>query len=478
MFRRNLIAVAVALTCAMPAYAQDAELAKIRGEIKQMRDSYEKRIQELEKRLSEAESKAGKAETTANKAEQSAGRAEGAVVAASAASGAGRSAENSFNPAMSLILQGSYARTSRDPNQYRINGFVPSGGEVGPPKRSFGLNETELNFSANIDPYFRGVAIAALAPEGGIAVEEAYFQTLALPEGLTLKGGRYFSGLGYLNEQHQHAWDFRDAPLPYKAFLGNQYKQDGVQLKWLAPTDLFMEVGAELAAGDRYPGSAQNKNGIGSSSLFGHLGGDIGVSTAWRAGLSHLWTSPKDRSYTDTDVLGGTVTNSFTGRAKLLALDGVLKWAPNGNATERNFKLQGEYFRLKQDGTLTYDDTAQTTPQFGTLRSGNLQTDQSGYYLQGVWQFYPRWRVGYRYDALRYGTLNNGVLAAGPTAADMPLLANHSPSRNTLMLDFSATEFSRFRLQLAADKSRIGVTDNQVMLQYIHSLGAHGAHKF
>jgi len=95
-----------------------------------------------------------------------------------------------------------------------------------------------------------------------------------------------------------------------------------------------------------------------------------------------------------------------------------------------------------------------------------------------VWQFYPRWRVGYRYDALRYGTLNNGVLAAGPTAADMPLLANHSPSRNTLMLDFSATEFSRFRLQLAADKSRSGAADNQIMLQYIHSLGAHGAHKF
>ncbi len=474
MFRRNLIAVAVALTCVVPAYAQDAELAKIRGEIKQMRESYEKRIQELEKRLSEAESKAGKAETAANKAEQSAGRAEGAVVAASSASGAGRSAENAFNPAMSLILQGSYARTSRDPNQYRINGFVPPGGEIGPPKRSFGLNETELNFSANIDPYFRGVAIAALAPEGGIEVEEAYFQTLALPDGLTLKGGRYFSGLGYLNEQHQHAWDFRDAPLPYKAFLGNQYKQDGVQLKWLAPTDLFMEVGAELAAGDRYPGSTQNKNGIGSSSLFGHLGGDIGDSMAWRAGLSHLWTSPKDRSYTDTDVLGGTVTNSFTGRAKLLALDGVLKWAPNGNSTERNFKLQGEYFRLKQDGTLTYNDTAGSAV-FNSV-SGALQTDQSGYYLQGVWQFYPRWRVGYRYDALGYGTVNNGV--AGPAAANFPLLANYSPSRNTLMLDFSATEFSRFRLQVAADKSRPGATDNQIMLQYIHSLGAHGAHKF
>ncbi len=476
MFKRNLIAVAVALTCAAPAFAQDAELAKIRGEIKQMRDSYEKRIQELEKRLSDAETKAGKAETAAGKAEQSAGKAESAAVSAASANNAGRSAENTFNPAMSLILQGTYARTSRDPNQFRITGFAPSGGEVGPPKRSFGLNETELNFSANIDPYFRGVAIMAVAPEGGIEVEEGYFQTSALPSGFTLKGGRFFSALGYQNEQHQHAWDFRDAPLPYKAFLGNQLKQDGVQLKWLAPTDLFLEFGGEIASGDKFPGSNQNKNGIGGSSLFGHLGGDIGESTAWRAGVSHLWTSPKDRSYTDTDSLGGTVTNTFTGSTKLLAVDGVLKWAPSGNSTYRNFKLQGEYFRFKQDGTLTYNDSAGSAV-FNSV-SGALQTDQSGYYVQGVWQLYPRWRVGYRYDALRYGSVNNGVLGLGPTAVDMPVLASHNPTRNTLMLDFSATEFSRFRLQLAADKSRLGVTDNQVLLQYIHSLGAHGAHKF
>ena len=155
MFKRKLIAVAIALACAAPALAQDADLAKIRGEIKELRDAYEKRIRELERRLTEAEAKAanaevatgkaetaaGKAEAAANKAEQSAGRAESAVAPPAGGSGA-RSAENAFNPAVSLILQGSYARTSRDPNQFRITGFMPSGGEVGPPKRSFGPNET------------------------------------------------------------------------------------------------------------------------------------------------------------------------------------------------------------------------------------------------------------------------------------------------------------------------------------------------
>jgi hypothetical protein len=92
----------------------------------------------------------------------------------------------------------------------------------------------------------------------------------------------------------------------------------------------------------------------------------------------------------------------------------------------------------------------------------------------------PQWRVGYRHDRLNFGSVNNGIVLnrLGPSAADFPVLTPHDPTRNTLMLDWSPTEFSRVRLQFAQDKSRFGATDNQVFVQYIHSLGAHGAHKF
>jgi hypothetical protein len=293
-----------------------------------------------------------------------------------------------------------------------------------------------------------------------------------------VKGGRFFSGLGYLNEQHQHAWDFQDAPLAYKAFLGNQLRQDGVQLKWIAPTDLFIELGAELSSGDRFPGSDRNKNGVGGSALLAHLGGDIGDSYAWRTGVSYLKTSPSGRSYQDTDALGGAVTNSFTGNAKLWVADAILKWSPHGNPTYNNFKLQGEYFRFTQDGSLTYNDTVGSAV-FGPV-TGPFDATQSGWYTQGAWQFLPTWRIGYRYDRLNYGSVNNGIVnnGLGPRAADFPLLANYSPTRNTLMVDWSPTEFSRIRLQFASDKSRLGLTDNQVLVQYLYSLGAHGAHKF
>jgi hypothetical protein len=46
------------------------------------------------------------------------------------------------------------------------------------------------------------------------------------------------------------------------------------------------------------------------------------------------------------------------------------------------------------------------------------------------------------------------------------------------MFDYSPSEFSRLRLQLARDQSRPGVTDNQIFLQYIMSLGTHAAHSF
>ena len=91
--------------------------------------------------------------------------------------------------------------------------------------------------------------MAALTPENEIEVEEAFFQTLALGRGFTLKGGRFLSGIGYQNEIHQHAWDFQDAPLAYKAFLGGKLNDDGIQLRWLAPTELFLELAPSSGAG-------------------------------------------------------------------------------------------------------------------------------------------------------------------------------------------------------------------------------------
>ena len=451
--------------------ATEDELKELREQVRQLKESYEKRIAALENRLQQTEQAAGKAEAVATKAETTAYQA--AVQASSRPAG-----ENALNPAISLILNGTYGNLSNDPAKYKINGFVPTLGEVSPPNRGLSLGESELAFSANIDPYFRGTLIASVAPDNTIGIEEGYLQTIGLSNGFTIKAGRFFSGVGYQNEIHAHAWDFTDAPLASKIFLGNQLSDDGVQVKWVAPTDLYFDVGAEAGRGRNFPGGpdgGRSKNGFGSGTLFAHLGGDIGASTAWRVGLSHLQTSPQDRIYDDLDSTGTSVTNSYTGKSRLWVMDGILKWAPNGNPVERNFKLQGEYFRRSESGNLTYDTGAVSQ---GT-RTGGYDSNQSGWYLQGVYQFIPQWRAGYRYDRLNAGTTNIGLVNSGAlTAADFPILNAYNPTRNTFMVDWSPSEFSRLRLQFARDRSQFGATDNQAFVQYIMSLGAHGAHKF
>ncbi len=371
-----------------------------------------------------------------------------------------------FNPEISLTLQGTAASIQQDPETYRITGFAPSGGEVGPPRRGLSLAESELAIGGNVDPYFRGQLVAALTPEDEIEVEEAFFQTLSLGRGFTFKGGRFLSGIGYLNPIHQHAWDFHDAPFAYKAFLGGRLNDDGVQAKWVAPADFLIELGVEAGRGRSFPATDPNRNAAGAWSAFAHVGGDL-----WRAGLSYLRVKPNDRAFEDSDALGGAATQSFTGESKLWIADVVVKW--------RELKVQAEYFRRKESGQLTFDDSG-GSGVFGSLTDAYSST-QSGWYLQAVYRFLPHWRGGYRYDRLDHGTVSNGIVenGLGPTAADFPLLVtDHNPTRNTLMVDWSPTEFSRVRLQYAEDKARFGVTDNQVVLQYILSLGAHGAHRF
>jgi hypothetical protein len=482
MHRKTLCAMALAVAWSVPlaARAQDAELAKIRDEIRQMKDAYEKRIEALEKRLQETEAKAGKAETAASKAEDTANQA--AVQASNRPQ-----AESALNPGISAILNGVYSNLKQDPTPqsptaprgFRINGFVPTMGEVGPGRRGLSLGESELGFTSNIDHMFRGTLIASISPDNdSIGVEEGYIQTIGLSNGLTLKAGRFFSAVGYQNQIHAHAWDFTDAPLANKVFLGNQLNEDGIQFKWVAPTDLYIDLGLELGRGRAFPASTdggRNKNGFGSGNFFTHLGGDIGSSLAWQAGLSHLRTSPQNRTYDDFDSTGTVVTNNFSGRTRLWALDGILKWAPNGNPTYTNLKLQGEYFRRSENGSLTYDTTASS---FGTQTDG-YASRQSGWYAQAVYQFMPEWRVGYRYDRLNAGTTSIGLVNAGAlAAADFPILAGYNPKRSTFMVDWSPSEFSRVRLQFARDYSRMGIPDNQIFLQYIVSMGAHGAHKF
>lgn len=375
---------------------------------------------------------------------------------------------NAFNPDIALILSGTYINLQRAP-ALPPTGFAMSPNNNGY-SRGFALKESELSLSADIDPQFRGMATLALAPAGGVTVENAFVQTTTLGSGFNFKFGRYFSGLGYLNELHAHAWDFSDQPLVYRVLWDNQLSEDGVQLKWLAPTDTFIELGGELGSGRGYPGSNPQKNGAASRVLFVHAGDDVGVSHSWRMGASLHQTRQQNWLSSNVPDQQGTlngVSDAFSGNVRTWGLDFVWKYAPTGNSTVTNLKLQAEYFRRRQDGLLTYNTT-------GANVTDTYRLTQSGWYAQGVYQFTPGWRVGLRYDRLAPGNAQVGALNATNVISNY----GYQPSRGTAMLDYSPSEFSRLRLQLSRDLSRQGLPDNQLFLQYIMSMGAHGAHAF
>ena len=442
-----------ALAAASPAFA-DADLDALRAEIKDMKASYEARIRALEARLQSAETSTADAALNAGNA--------------AAQNEAAPSATQRFNPDISLILQGGYAHLDEG-GERRLSGFLAAGHDHGTP-RGFSLDHTELVMSASIDPYFRGYFNLALLDEE-VAIEEAWFQTTALGHGVSLKGGRFLSGLGYQNQQHPHAWDFADNALMYRALFGEAYGNDGVQLKWVAPTDLFVEFGFEAGRGANFPGTDRDRNGAGSYALFGHLGGDVGASNSWRAGVSYLRAKASERDSELEDLNDVTAETLFSGASKTWVADFVWKWAPDGNAAERNFKFAAEYFRRSERGSLLCEDN---TGAGGACVGSDdaYRSRQSGFYAQAVYQFMPRWRTGYRYDRLDPGTIDFGANSAFLPASTQP------PTRHSLMLDYSPSEFSRLRLQYSQDKSMENLSENQWFVQYIHSLGSHGAHTF
>jgi hypothetical protein len=455
------ISVLLALMASVPARADDA--AALRAELDAVKAEYAARLKSLEERIAQLESQAA---TTAAAAEVA---PEPAPPAPASGASNGLAA---FNPAMSVILSGTYTNLDEDPADFHIAGFMPSGGEMGPGERGFSLGESELTLSANVDPYFFGNVTAAITGEDEISVEEAFFRTTALRDGFTVKGGRFFSGLGYVNEVHAHAWDFVDQPLVYQAFLGGQYAQNGVQLKWVAPTDLFLELGLESGSGERFPGTRRDVNGLNGFVAFAHAGYDIGDSASWRAGLSYLRQNSDDRRFDTTDALDTPIVDSFSGTSRLWVADFVYKWAPHGNATDRYLKVQGEYLHRTESGDLTFDAD-------GAALADGYRGSQWGAYLQTVYQFRPRRRAGLRYDYLDSGNSRIGLVDSGAlAAADFPALLGATPTRTTVMLDWSPSEFSRMRAQYAWDDARDSERDGQFFLQYLYSLGAHGAHKY
>ncbi len=370
------------------------------------------------------------------------------------------------NPAISAVLDGYYQSTER-PMSERVEGF--------------GLGHTEVAMSANIDDMFYGKLTAVIEMHDGeteLGLEEAFIQTMAMPYGLSMRAGRFLSDIGYLNNQHVHTDAFSDRPAAYRAFLGSHYFDDGLRVSYVAPTDLYWTMGAEAFKGDSM--QAADEHGerdyktIGVYTAFTKIGGDAGLNGSWQAGLSYLrnengrMTAEEHEDHPEVQEEHDhehSHSAQYTGENTYVA-DFVYKWAPNGNYKYQHLTLSGEYFRVTDFKPLEehHDDH-----DAHDAHGDEGKDYQDGWYLSGVYQFSPKWSAGVRYGQVDTQLMHDDHFDPQKLKETEVSLAWHHSHFSTVRLQYTNQQGTNFE----------GIEDDNVItLQYVMTLGAHGAHQF
>lgn len=423
-----------------------------------------------------------------------------AIPAAHAETSQAVTSGSAFNPQISLILNGFYYHDDRRGQGAEmieeaagiLHGVHAEEGHGGQ-DNGFNLGESELVLAATVDPYLDGRLIAVLA-DGEAEVEEAWLQTRMLPAGLTVKAGKFRSGIGYQNEQHPHVWDFADQNLAYRALIGDEGLGDaGVQLTWLAPLPIYTLIGTEVLQGgeqERFGALVDeeltadtttvtdplpaHRAGPRLATAFVKIAPDLGTEHALQLGLSVARARQAQQLIDEDETTQSGDEYALDGKHDLTGLDVVYKFDSAGEYGQGDIKVAAEYLRLKKTMTVTGADAGAIGAGGNAVAVGDRVTgSQDGYYVSAVYGFAPRWQLGLRYDV---GGASNDLTEAGAKTSF------GESKRSTLALTFFPSEYSRFRLQVADGKiaNEAGGRENlqQVVLQYTLSLGPHGAHKF
>ena len=322
------------------------------------------------------------------------------------------------------------------------------------------MHESEVGLQAVIDPYARGDVFITFG-EQGVSLEEGYFTFTSLPGSLQLKVGKMRAAFGRVNTMHNHILPWTDRPLVTQNLVGGEDGIDdaGLSLSRIipAPKDIFLEGTAQLFRGD-------------SANVF---------QASRRSDLStveHL-RAYRDLSESANLDLGGSFARGHSpfggGTNQLVGLDATLRWKPLRRAIYHSFVGRGELVWAHTD----------LLPSFlpGDRNVGPLRNVRPfGYYVSGDYQLGRRWFLGGRFDRSQRGQClqtnpETTITQCGDFAPSGPLLTDTGGS---LLLTYWPSEFSQIRGQLRHTRYGEGRIANEVLFQFILSMGAHGAHPF
>jgi hypothetical protein len=325
---------------------------------------------------------------------------------------------------------------------------------VGTRDQGLQLGHSDLSVSGPLGKNFQAQLTATFETEGGElqkTIEEAWLETKALPYGLQVRGGRFASQIGYLNQQHPHADDFVERPLLYRAFFGGHLNDDGLRLNWTAPTDMYLMLGIEGFHGKRFIADVVNIPGqVGMTTLVAKMGDDLSRSQSWQLGLSHIRNEREAlvEEHVEGEAHAHAHGAQYTG-GKTWMMDATWKWAPNGNNRDQQVRVTFE----------TAWVYAHNSDAAGDMHHAHA--------LALAWRLNPNWEVGARTDWLRVNAPD-----------DESRLCEYA-----LMLAWKPSHMQTLRLQYTTQRGATGdaflnASKDSVQLQYVLSFGAHGAHSF
>ena len=406
------------------AQAQEvrAELDKLRQEFEAVRDAYGARLAALEAKLTAIGAPAPDVPGAVAPAAPTAVPAEVQVPAGAAGSG---------GPSGALPVYGNASAMSKifNPDIAVIGNFVGVAGEnTVNPSPALALEEAEATFQAIVDPYARADFFLAFSPEG-VEIEEGFLTLTSLPGGFLAKIGKLKQQVGKVNTLHPHSLAWVDKPLMVQNLFGGD---EGLADSGLSVSKLIMNPWIFLeATGELYQGS--------SGVFQSYQRSDV----SWAGRLRGY----RDVTESTNIDVGGSVaygTNDagpdFTTR--LVGIDATFRYRPLRRAIYRRLQGRTELFwsRRGQEG-------------------GN--SSAFGMYASGEYQFARRWFGGARYD--------------WSERAYDAALADKGPS---LVLTYWPSEFSQIRGQYRRTRYAEGTTANEFLIQFLFSIGAHGAHVF
>lgn len=311
-----------------------------------------------------------------------------------------------------------------------IGNFIAAGGhntvDAG---RAASLEESEIGLQAVIDPYARADFFLAFGEEGA-EVEEGYVTFTALPQSLLAKVGRMKVDFGKVNALHPHNLPWADKPLVIVNLLGGDegWIGDGASVARLIPLgDTFSELTLQVLDGDAGEEffTAERRSDLSYNAHY-RLFRDLSESTNLDLGLSY-----------------GRGPNGGLADTELEGVDVTLRWKPLRTATYRSADLRGEFFRSRR----AVEDLGRRTA--------------NGWYLGANYRLAKRWWIGGRYDS-----------------SERALDAALRDTAESLVLSFNPTEFSQLRGQLRRRHFADAETTNELLLQLLFAIGAHGAHPF